>query len=342
MKKIIIPLISFGLFIVGCGTEENSESNQPDKETKDSVDEVSGRDTLEVELIDKSFNMFPDIYYEEFDDYTAPFYGDLILFEGTFNEHFYSLMIIPHDYYGDRCEALLYDNNEQKATYLTSQYYSGDSVDLLDKSTTTSLYHLSGKLNDSEMKLQLISNGDTVNSTFFQRTTTPVERQLFVELIGSEFANTPDELVSVSHLKYQFCDFLAFYTEGTGYDFGQEWWTDHYALQTYDSSFIYIQCNTVNSEYTNFKEGHAPSGIDDEDYIVEGMGYSGDLHCLYQYLENNELKDGEFMKSYEYNIETWVINDVIIVMKDTDENNGYPSFIEAFQWNPELNEFELL
>lgn len=340
MKIQIYSIILAFFLITSCGSSQKENSSTGSENEITQQDSITEIDTAE-QVVVPPFNMSPKVVYENLSEQTHTEYGDLSMYYGTINKNEYSLLIYPNGYYPDRCEAILYNHSLNTASYMKSNHFGTDSMEVTavsgDLSITAFFKSPEELLIGEKMTLT-----DTNSFQFYKYFFTPQQRQIFIEFLGWEFVNAPNELVCISEQGYRFSDFLVTFDEGVGYDFGQEWWMDQYSICIYDNNLVYIRSNTSNTESTIFAEGHEPTGIDDEDYITEGIEYHGTLRVDYDYLEGGYIQNEEFEKDYDFNIETWIIEDVIVVMKTASMSSGYPEFLEAYKWNQETNEFDLL
>lgn len=341
MKNQIYPAILALLLITSCKSDQKGNNSTTSEDETIQHDNIIEMDSVEQAVI-PTFNMSPEVVYENPSEQPHTNYGDLTMYYGTFNENDYSLLIYPNGYYQDRCEVILYNHSLNTACYLKSEYYGTDSMKVMDP-TGGGLSIVAFFKSPEELLIgDQMTSGDTTSFQLYKYFFTPQQRQLFLEFLGWEFINTPDELVCISEQEYRFSDFLVTFDEGVGYDFGQEWWMDQYSICIYDSNLVYIRTNTTNTESTVFAEGHEPTGMDDEDYIAEGVEYQGTLHVDFDYLKGGYIQNGELEKSYNFNVDTWIIEDVIVVMKVAETSSGYPEFLEAYRWNQETHEFDLL
>ncbi len=335
--------LAIAVFIASCGTE-NESAPTSDATIEDEAitqDTLSESDTTNVTEV-TTYNMFPEVIYPDLSEEEFVDYGTLMVFQGKVNSSKHSLFLIPNDYYDDRCKGLLYDHANNKAVYLESAFYSSDSINLSSQSTPEQSISLNGAFSDGNdlLKGEWINTSDTLTFELTQQKATPQERQLMVELWGFEFQNSPEELVCVYPQGYVFNDFHVLFEEGSGYDFGQEWWEDNRSLHIYDSTFLFISCTTNNTEYTNFVEGKEPNGIEDTDYEVESIGYHAYIDCSFEYLQDGQIQEDSFEKNYDFNVETWIIDDILIIMKDPAD--GPLEFLESYQFNSQTHLFELL
>ncbi|CAG5081830.1 hypothetical protein [Parvicella tangerina] len=347
MNKLFYLFIFTTLIISGCGNDQKAHSK---KDNNVSSNETEPLDTtsLEEEIIAESapseFDMYPNVEFEDLSEIESEMYGNIKLYQGEIYNQKHTMILEQSRYSSNEYKVVLFNHESNYAYYLEGKEDSPDIINLIDYSSPGESTILLLRSDDKNTLNGTWTNDtDTVHFDFNRLISTPEERQLFIKMNGLEFANTTSELVYVGYQEPNFGHLQAHYHDGAAYDFGEEWYQDSEVLHVYDSNFVYFRTYTNNATGTNFVAGHEPTGPEDEDYIVDSEYHDGSIHLVSHFIEDGQLTSVEQdLGTYDSNVSTWMIGDLIIVLYYSYEYDSHPEFREAYQWNQNTNSFELL
>jgi hypothetical protein len=341
-KYIALSLIITSIFFSNCGSEDHNTSENTASQEKDTLSDTLTQSTDSIVLISNGYDLNPEVNLVTTDADSDVKYANIYFFSGKISDQNVELVIIRDEYNTEVFEGQFFNlSTSSTFTVQGKRNNTNDSLYLQSLAEASAKSTIKGFINNDNRTFSgsFISPKDTSHFKLQEVVRTPLQRELFLNITDvASFINTTTGLVCAWQEEVDFNDFMAIRKDGNGYDFGEEWITEDESIFFLQEGFVFTDVTITNTISTKFKEGHEPSGPDDEEYIAEGVLEEAHINFTYSWIENGELKEDSFEMFEDYLCTSWLMQDKIIIMKD-NVTNGYPEPLYTFYWDNDLKEY---